>query len=398
MKAVFPLIVIVVIVFFSCKNSEYDSIERQDLFTLDIGPMEDQIALYSLEGSGGLKRTGVAMRDGLFYIADGNSAKIVRFNSYGDLLFMIYNEETNPSPISLRTSFAEGGQATRWAYSYPLREPGRITVDSRRHIYVEDRLPAQGLRFDTENKTILDGVILHFDQNGQFIKYLGQDGVGGTPFPRIVGIYTSTRDDLVVVCRISDGWDVFWFDNSGMLLYLIKIKNNTIPERPDWPASMFSIDSIVAVPDSRRLLIKVDYYMDTLDESTNTRTGNEPGSSVIWTLNVESGTYVSMLEVPLFEYPTTVRQQNVRMFYSMLGAMRGGRVFLYFPVDTGYSILFLDTYTRQQRRGLVRFSNDELRFNDFYLSAEGILCAMLVDDFQAKLVCWRTDAFIGETQ
>jgi hypothetical protein len=58
--------------------------------------MEDQIALYDLQGGGGARRVDFAMRDGLFYISDGNSGKITRYNSYGDLLFMIYSEETNP--------------------------------------------------------------------------------------------------------------------------------------------------------------------------------------------------------------------------------------------------------------------------------------------------------------
>src|SRR5215471_12983922 len=76
----------------ACNNNQIDSVEREDLFSLGIGPMEDQIALYSLNGTRGIRRTGFTMRDGLFYISDGNSGKIVRFNSYGDLLFMIYND------------------------------------------------------------------------------------------------------------------------------------------------------------------------------------------------------------------------------------------------------------------------------------------------------------------
>jgi hypothetical protein len=41
--------------------------------------------------------------------------------------------------------------------------------------------------------------------------------------------------------------------------------------------------------------------------------------------------------------------------------------------------------------------NEELQFNDFHLSAEGILSALLVDEWKVKLVWWRPDKFIGET-
>jgi hypothetical protein len=397
-QPVWPLAAVICLLCCACSGSGIKSIEREELFSLDIGPMEDQLALYKIEGDSGVRRTDFAMRDGLFYIADGNSGKIVRYNSYGDLLFMIYNEETNPEPASLKTNIEDSAQVTRWAFSYPLREPGKIAVDSRKHIYAEDRLPPERRRVDPESKALLDGIILHFDADGRFIEYLGQEGIGGSPFPRIAGLYTSTGDELVVVSRTPAGWNIYWYNASGTLLYLVQLKNNAIPAPPDWPAAMSAVDNIMAAPDSRRLFIKVDYYRNTFDESTNTRTGTEPDSSIIWVLNVEDGSYLDSLEVPLLEYPFTENGHtvNVRMLYSMMGALRNGRVFLYFPIETGYSILFLEIDSREQRRGYIQVNNEELQFNDFHLSPDGILCALLVDDWKAKLVWWRTDKFIGD--
>jgi len=380
----------------ACRRNSINSVEREDLFSLEIGPMEDQIALYSLDGSRGIRRTGFTMRDGLFYIADGHSGKIVRYNSYGDLLFMIYNDETNPAPISLRTNILEDEQATRWAYSYPLEEPGWIAVDSRRHIYVEDRLPQQGHRSDPDTRALLDGIILHFDQNGRYINYLGREGIGGSPFPRIVGLTSTVRDELAVTCRVPDGWNIFWFSSSGVLLYLVKISTSAIPELADWPEALSSISNITIPPDSRRILMKVDYSRNTYDQSTNTRTGIEPISSVIWTLNVEDGSYISSIEIPLYEVNESGRSAD-KVFYSVQGASRNGKLLLYFPVGTGgNSLLFVDMNTREQRRGFIPYNNDELRFNDFFLSSDGILCAMLADNFNVKLVWWRTDRFMGE--
>ena len=371
--------------------------DREDLFSLEIGPMEDQIALYMLEGDRGIRRTSFTMRDGFFFISDGNAGKIARFNSYGDLLFMIYNDETNPPPISLRTNISENEHATRWAYSYPLEEPGWIAVDSRKHIFAEDRLPHQVRRIDPESNASLDGIILHFDQDGRFINYLGQNGIGGDPFPRIVGLSTSVRDELAVICRLPDGWNVYWFNSAGMHLYLIKISASMIPTLPDWPEALAVIDRIVAAPDARRLYIKVDYTRDIFDPSTNSRTTAEPISSVIWTLNVENGMYIGSVEIPLYEIIENGRSSNIRIFYSLLGVSRAGKALLYFPVETGYSLLYADTQSHQQRRGSISFSNDEIRYNDFYLSPEGILSAMLADNFNVKFVWWRTDRFMGES-
>jgi len=399
MKKLFPFMALAfleTLVLFGCGNNQASSVDREDLFSLVIGPMEDQIALYNLQGDRGIRRTGFTMRDGLFYIADGSGGKIVRYNSYGNLLFMIYNEETNPQPFSLKTNVTEDEQAIRWAYSYPLEEPGWIAVDSRKHIFVEDRLPAESHRSDPDTKALLDGVILHFDQDGRFINYLGREGLGGSPFPRIVGLSASARDELAVICRIPGGWNVYWYNSSLMLLFLVKISSDDIPSLADWPKALFVVDCIFASVDSRKLNIKADYSLDTFDQSTNIRTGSEPLSSVIWILDVEDGSYSGSVEIPLYELAEN-RGENIKVFYSLLGVMRGGKALLYLPVETGYSLLFVDTLTREQRRGYIQFTNDELRYNDFYLSPEGILTAMLADNFNVKLVWWRTGKFMGET-
>ena len=395
MKIALPLTAGISLLLLSCFSSSGRSVDREDLFSLEIGPMEDQIALYQFGGTAGTKRTGFAMRDGLFYISDGNPGKIMRYNSYGDLLFMIYNEETNPAPVSLPVNIEDSAQVTRWAFSYPLREPGKLAVDYRKHIYVEDRLPPEMHGFDSENKALLDTTILHFDDDGRFIEYLGQEGIGGSPFPRIVGIFTSVRDEIAVVCRLPSGWNIYWYSSSGLLLYQILLKNSAIPVLPDWPSLVSSVDAVVAAPDSRRIYLKVDYYRDTFDASTNTRTGTEPDSSVIWTLNVEDGSYLGSTKVLFFEVNENGRPSQTRLFYSMLGAIKDGRIFLYVPIETGYSILFLDTKSQEQLRGTIQLDADELRFNHFNLSAEGILSAMLVSDWQVKMVWWRTDNFIG---
>ena len=375
------------------------SIEREDLFTLDIGKLEDQIALFNLEGDGSIRRTDIAMRNGLFYIADGNGGKILKYNSFGDLLFMIYNDETNPQPLTLKP-LTEGSVVTRWAVPYPLQEPGQITVDSRKHIYVMDRLPYERHSFDPESKALLDGVILHFDADGKFIEYLGREGIGGSPFPKIEGLYTSVRDELAVVCRLPTGWNIYWYDSEGIFLFMVQLKNEALPVPPDRDNVIPSLDSIAVGPDARKLYIKIDYYRNTYDESTNTRTGIEPDSSVIWIMNAENGAWEKHVDVPFFEYTSTEQNKKVtsRMIYSLLGVINSGKIFLSFPVEGGYSILVMSTEsgtTGEQRQGFIRVDNSELQYNVFDLSADGILSGLLADDFHVKLVWWRTDKFLG---
>jgi uncharacterized protein YcfL len=397
-----PAIILAAFLVTTCDRSpQIASVEREDLFTLDIGKLEDQIALFNLEGDRGIRRTDIAMRDGLFYIADGNGGKMLRYNSYGDLLFMIYNEETNPPPLTLKPH-QDGNLVTRWAVSYPLQEPGEITVDSRKHIFVRDRLPYERHSYEPESKALLDSVVLHFDQDGKFVEYLGREGIGGSPFPRIDGLYTSLNDELVVVCRLPTGWNVYWYDSSGVFLFVVQLKNEAVPVPNERENVISSLDMISVSPDARKLYIKVDYYRNTFDESTNIRTGIESDGSVVWIMNAEDGAWERHIDVPFFEYTTTEqnRRTTSRMLYSLLGIVRNGKVFFYFPVEGGYSILAMSVEpgsSGEQRQGFIRVDNSELQFNVFNLSADGILSGLLADDWQVKLVWWRTDKFLGES-
>jgi hypothetical protein len=395
----FSVLLSLLLLFGSCSKERLPSVAREDLFALEIGRLEDQIDLFNIEGRRSIPKTALAMRDGLFYISNGNGQKIVRYTSYGDLLFMVYNEETNPLPLTLKTNAEDGGIVTRWAYAYPLREPGVIAVDTRKHIYAEDRLPYERHGYDTETRSLLDSHVLHFDEAGRFVEYLGREGIGGTPFPRINGIYASVRDEIAVVCRHSSGWSIYWFDPDGVMRYLVPIRNNAIPIPQDRPDTQAQVDTIMAVPDKRQLFIKVDYYRSTYDESTNTRSGAEPDSSVVWIMDVETGAYTDTIEVPFFETDSRQGRGTEKLFYSMLAVIRDGRVFLSFPQEGGYSLLILGKYADGgliQRRGFIQVDNDELQFNVFNVSEEGILSGLLATEWEAKLVWWRTDRIAAE--
>ena len=377
----------------ACSQTPTVSVTREDLFSLEIGRFEDNLALYNVEDVFGIRRTALTMRDGLFYIADGNGQKVVRYNSYGDLLFMIYNEETNPIPLSLGP-MPEGRTVTRWAFTYPLREPDKIVVDSQKRIYVEDLLPEEEWGVDIETGVFLTHVILFFDNEGRFVRQLGQEGIGGRPFPPVEGIYTSLDDSFVVVCRVLGSWYVYWFDAEGVFHNLIKLSEERIPIPEDRETAFGSIDMIAAAPDAQRLYIKVNYYRDSYDQSTMIRTGTEPDSSVIWLMRGTDGRYEEeLLEVPFYE--ANGKTSSVKIFYSMLGVIRNGRVFLYAPVENGYSLLVLGEQGRWQ--GFIQVSPDELEFNTFALSADGILSAILAGTWDVKLVWWRTDKFMGGT-
>jgi len=398
MKINFLLFAGLVAAIAACTPAGPVSIGREDLFTLEIGPMEDQLALFNFDGNRGFRQTGFTMRDGFFYIVDGNGGKVVRYNSFGDLLFIIYNDETSPTPVNLKPKPEDDIHVIRWAFTYPFIAPSKIAVDSRRHMYIQERLPDERHRFDEESNIIQDSVILHFDHDGRFIDYLGQGGLGGIPFPQITGLYTSENDDVVVVCRASNGFDVFWYTSRGEQVFLIHFTNNNIPVPEDLAGSFVSVDSIMAAPDAKKLYMKIDYHRNVFDSSGRNRISTEPVKSLIWVFNVNEGEYeINYIDLPFFEYRQSDRNRRENMpplLYSAMGIARGERILLYYPAETGYDILLVHS-GRRQSRGFIRVDPNELHFNEFHFSHEGVLCALLADDWAAKLVWWRMDREIN---
>lgn len=96
------VLVLAISILFSCGGSQIVSnIEHELLFTLPYGSFEDEIDLFSLSNPGQIS-TFIQMKDGFFFIANGETNKLIQMNSYGDLLGIIYNPDMNPIPSFIK--------------------------------------------------------------------------------------------------------------------------------------------------------------------------------------------------------------------------------------------------------------------------------------------------------
>ena len=86
------------------------------------------------------------MRDGFFYIANGESKKIMEMTSYGDLVRLYFNSDANPEPSFMSQDNAVS--ATRKATIYPFNQLGAIAVDNRQYLYAVDELPVERQELD----------------------------------------------------------------------------------------------------------------------------------------------------------------------------------------------------------------------------------------------------------
>ena len=200
------LFITLILLNFSCsRNQTISTIKEENLFSLNYGKYENELQLFNLANLGNIN-TKIFMKDGFFFIADDNAKKIIQTTSYGDLLGIIYNPETNPEPSFVRkitNSNAIGSSTenysqktiTQSAQKHPFNNISNLAVDSEKNIFVVDQITAERQEQDLQSKTILKEVVLRFTNEGNFIDYIGQEGPGGTPFPFIKDIFV-TKNNL----------------------------------------------------------------------------------------------------------------------------------------------------------------------------------------------------------
>lgn len=382
----------------SCEDRKSVKVlEREQLFTLGYGVLEDQLNLFSLPGDGQPLETNLAMRDGIFFISNGNAAKLLTLSAYGDLLSMVYNPERNPRPSILKQVSGATGLQERSAKEYPFIAPGKIAVDSRRTVFVVDQVPEDRRSFDRVSQASLEHVVLRFSRDGEYLDFLGQEGVGGTPFPFVTGLYITAADECVVACLSGEGWSAFWFDQRGNLLSTTTVRRDELPAAPDEPELIPSLEGMAPSPDGSGIVLKIDYYREIVDQETKTKAGIEFASTLAWVLDRETGAYAQPVELPAFESPLAASSGRPAPFRSWdFAGTAAGALFLNSTDEDGstyYAIFDMDSKTL--RRFALRIEPEELYYSAFSLSPEGILTAILGTRYEARVVLWRFDKLMG---
>lgn len=384
--------------FSSCaKPGLVHSLGENRLFTLGYGNFEDELNLFDLAGTGDVS-TYIDMRDGFFYIANGEAKKILELNSYGDLLSLYYNED-----FTKNVSFAGDGSknSTKKAVSYPFNTLGPVTVDEKKYIYAVDTLPSERQEVDSSDNALLKNVVLRFDSNGNFIDYIGQQGPGGTPFSYIKNIYTTKNDELVVICITNSGFTSFWFNTDGFLLYTVPLSDKQIPklahEEETEAPEYISVENIVPDADKRKLYIKVDYYIASLDPSLKVQSGIDYEKTLLYPLDVETGKYEEPLEIPAYEYTVTenLTKEVYNLPYNFLGVTENGWFFFIIPDENGFLVQMVQPDGQRIVKRALAVDHSKILYYTLSLSGNGIISGLFVKNECADVVWWRTDSLLA---
>ncbi len=382
------------LILFSCSKPAIQELSREELFTLKLGRMEDQVDLFHYEGRLSNRKTSIYMRDGLFYIANGNSSKIMEFSSYGDLIHLLYNPEQNPEPVSMIIKGNKDASSTRRAVSYPFNNIGSLVVDSQKRIYIEDEVPLERRIKDKELDVILNRLIYRFNRHGKFLDFIGQEGVGGTPFPYIDSIQITEKDELAVICRSISKWMIFWYTSTGNLLYEVEIDQEHLPVPEE--GVIPSLSKIYADLETPVLHLMIYYYKEKIDEATEAKSTVSNFAARIYRLNLETGKYEDYVAVP--HNGERIEHIGSREFsvdnpsYDLIGLNNLG--FYYLMRREGNNLFYLLLLTKSGKIAVQRhlvMEDSDLYFKALNLSASGILYGLLGEEQEVKVIWWRSD-------
>jgi len=365
---------------FSC-NTE-SGMERHLLFNLSLGKGEDQLDLIQMANIPFNKKTRIVMKDGLVFIGNGNSNKVMEFNSFGDILSLYYNPHENPKPVLLSDVSGGGEYSNRNAYAFNFRNTGEIAVTGKGHLLVEDSVPDNRLDYDEDTESTLSRIVLQFDGEGNFINFLGREGIGGTPFPYIEKIEVNKKDDVIIITRIIKKWIIYWFSEDGSLKFTINIPLDDLPV-PQEGTYIPSLETIVSDQNRNLLYLKINYY-NKVDSSINY------SESYLWTLDLNQKKYTNSIRIPEVD---AAKSDDISGFLGVNSA--GNFFFLSHLSDNTFQIMVLnDTGSVIIRRDLTMMDN-EISYRNIYLDSEGILVALLGKNDTVEIVWWRSDQLPG---
>ena len=384
---------------FSCsKDKGISSVDEENLFSLEYGNFEDEINLFNITNVGNLS-TYMTMHGGFFYVANGESKKILELNSYGDLLNLYYNDDEMESQ-----KFAEKNvrNSTKKAVAYPFNTLGPLAVDSRNYLYVADVLPFERQEKDSDQRLLLNYVILCFDSDGNFVDYIGQQGPGGTPFSFVKNIYVTKNNELVVLCSTNDGSVVYWFNDKGFLLYNIPITQQTIPapetdeedivERKFYPA----LGNVVPDWNEHKIYMNVDFYQQSIDADSKVQSGIEYSRSLLYQLDLSTRKYDRPLEIPPYEYwvSENLSKESYVIPYEFMGVTENGWFFFSIPEDSGYLVQMVQPDGQRIVKRSLDMEHEKNLYTSMSLSENGIISGLFIQTDSAKIKWWRTDSLI----
>ena len=394
-KSYIYFLTIGIIFLFSCSKETEKTIEREDLFSLSYGSFEDEFNISSLEEkNSNYLNSQIFMKDGFFYISVSNSKKVLKFTSFGDLLSIYYNPQYNVAPSRINEK-KEEALSTLNAVEYPFNYPTLITVTDEKSLYVVDNLEEERLEYDFEEDIGLQNIVLHFNEKGEFIDYIGQEGYGGSPFPPIKKLFCNKNNEIVVICKVKEDMRLYYYNDRGILVHKYSIPLLSLPKIYKDESSVYkNIDISFPSFDKDIIYVKVDYYLEEIDPASNVRRGIEFDKSMLHIFDRKEKSYIKNIELPFYEDIGVIGGEQVKFkkIYELIDITKDEKCFFITPNNKHYALSIFDI--KNSRNYKHNLDIPPFLYGTFCACEEDFLCALFSLKDKVQLSWWHTEKLI----
>ncbi len=370
-------------------------VHYQGLFSLEIGLSENKIALFQMPNSPIRHNLYIDMRDGLISISNSSQNKILTFTSYGDLLRAIYQPALNPLPTYLSSQEDQQLRFNRRGIEYEFHHLEDIAVGENNYIYAVNQLPADQLVVDRERQLVQDRVVVRIAPNIE-LHYIGQEGLGGTPFPAIHDIFVVGDNELIVVCKQNMQWQIYWYTPEGALRYRLDIDDAHFPALIR-PSDIVELVQVVPDPKDQRLYLKIDFFNEFSGSDTTVQYGIEQVASRIYWIDLPRANYAGYIDIPSTSpsNAASTSNENWHISYNFLGVTEGQYMVLWgYPPNQNPHILVIGTNSDVVLRHEIAELPTNQLFSDYTLSPDGVIVALQGYYDRVDVVWWRMDEFL----
>ena len=273
-----------------------------------------------------------------------------------------------------------------------------VAVDSNKNVYTVCSIPWDRQEKSDDGTTLYSHTVLRFARDGSSVDYIGQQGPGGTPFPYIKNIYTTSKDELVVVAASTEGVLVYWFASDGFLKYMIPVTTRDAPSSDTEEHSdlFLTIQNVIPDPVSYKLYVQIDYYTTYVDEDSKVQSGINYIQTLLYPLNIENGTYEEPVSVPPYEESVVSDYSKLtyRIPYDFIGVTKSGWKFFIVKTEDGFNIEMIQSESQRILRRHFSALHSNIVYDTMCLSQDGILTALYLEKEKARVVWYRTDNLI----
>ena len=388
----------------SCSNMK-DKSKIVPIFSFDIGYDEKELGLVNEVIHQEQKNINYCYSNGFYFISDRINNKILKVTESGEILLTIFNKINYPV-IAENTGNTDNNQTSDVDYlilysEYNLMSPGLISADNEKNIFIINSNPDYK---KLKNNVVEDKIILKFNPNGILEFELGRNGINTEPFGYIISMKNDVDNNLVIIEKMNDGFQIYKFSSQGTLILKSTITLKNIPLlkneisyiisfvdiRSDYRENEIYITCQFASKETTMMLetYSIEYekiYLYSLKENKI--------SKMLLKINQE---YEDLSKFKLNQDITELygdKKSIAKPFQSIIGLDNVNNIYLFqkeipfqsITANNQYIMKYLET-GKLSKTSFVEFEKNALFVNNYYLTNDGRIITYIIKEDKINFV------------